>query len=72
MQITAAELKLNLGKYLSIARTRDIFIVEDGQPIALLTHPYPDRVTLLNSFVGIAQAEGRTLDDIKKERLENT
>ena len=71
MQITATELKLNMGKYLSMASTRDIFITKNGRRIARLTNPAPDRVAILDSLVGIAQGEAMTLDDIRKERLEN-
>lgn len=71
MQITATELKQNMGKYLSMASQRDIFITKNGQRIARLTNPAPDRVAMLDSLVGIARSEDVTLDDIKKERLEN-
>ncbi len=70
MQITATELKLNMGKYLSMAAKRDIYITKNGQRIARLTNPSPDRVAMLDSLVGIAGAEDVSLEDIKKERLE--
>ena len=69
MQITATELKLNMGKYLSMASKRDIFITRNGQRVAKLTSPSPDRVAMLDSLVGIASTESVTLDDLKKERL---
>lgn len=72
MQITATEFKLNMGKYLSMASRQDIFITKNGQRIAKLTNPSPDRVAMLDSLVGIAQGADISLDDIKKERLENT
>ncbi len=71
MQITATEFKLNMGKYLSMASKHDIFITKNGQRIAKLTNPSPDRVAMLDSLVGIAQGADISLDDIKKERLEN-
>jgi len=72
MQITATEFKMNMGKYLSMAGKRDIFITKNGQRIAKLTNPSPDRVAMLDSLVGIARTdEDMTLEDIKKERLEN-
>lgn len=70
MQITATELKLNMGKYLSMAAKRDIYITKNGQRIARLTNPSPDRVAMLDSLVGIAGTEDVSLEDIKKERLE--
>ncbi len=72
MQVTATEFKLNMGKYLSMASRHDIFITKNGQRIARLTNPSPDRVAMLDSLVGIARGVDISLDDIKKERLENT
>ena len=72
MQVTATEFKLNMGKYLSMASRHDIFITKNGQRIAKLTNPSPDRVAMLDSLVGIARGTDISLDDIKKERLENT
>ena len=72
MQVTATEFKLNMGKYLSLASRHDIFITKNGRRIAKLTNPSPDRVAMLDSLVGIAQGADISLDDIKKERLENT
>ena len=71
MQITATELKMNMGKYLSMASRQDIFITKNSQRIAKLTNPSPDRVAMLDSLVGIAKAENVSLEDIKRERLDN-
>ena len=71
MQITATELKMNMGKYLSMARTHDIYITKNGRCVARLTNPSPDRVAMLDSLVGIAAAEDISLDDIRKERLDH-
>lgn len=70
MQITATELKMNMGKYLSMASKQDIYITKNGQRIARLTNPMPDRVAILDSLVGIVKDKEITLDDIKRERLE--
>ena len=71
MQITATELKTNMGKYLSMASRRDIYITKNGQRIAKLTNPSPDRIAMLDSLVGIIKDEGLSLDDLKRERLDN-
>ena len=71
MQITATVLKMNMGKYLSMASRQEIFITKNGQRIAKLTSPSPDRVAMLDSLVGIAKAENVSLEDIKRERLDN-
>ena len=70
MQITATEFKMNMGKYLSLASKRDIYITKNGQRIAKLTNPSPDRVAMLDSLVGIAGVEDASLESIKGERLE--
>ena len=71
MQITATELKMNMGKYLSMASRHDIFITKNGQRVAKLTNPSPNRIAMLDSLVGIAKTEDVTLDNIKRERLDN-
>ena len=70
MQVTATEFKMNMGKYLSLASRRDIYITKNGQRIAKLTNPSPDRVAMLDSLVGIARTEDVSLESIKEERLE--
>ena len=70
MQVTATEFKMNMGKYLSLASRRDIYITKNGQRIAKLTNPSPDRVATLDSLVGIARAGGASLETIREERLE--
>ena len=44
MFITATELKTNLGKYLILAETEDIYITRNGKVVAKLSNPYQDRV----------------------------
>ena len=39
MQITATELKLNLGKYLNLVLTEDIWITRNGKIIAKMVNP---------------------------------
>ncbi len=73
MNITATELKANMGKYLLMAGKRDIYITKNGRRIARLTNPQPDRVAMLDSLVGVAGEGGAsvTRDALKRERLEN-
>lgn len=70
MLITATELKNNIGKYLALAATHDIYITKNGKSIAKLTSAAADKIALLDSLVGIVPDENLTLDDIKGERLE--
>jgi len=69
MLITATELKSNIGKYLILAATHDIYITKNGKNIAKLTSATADKVALLDSLVGIVTDESITMDNIKKQRL---
>ena len=72
MSITATELKINLGKYLMLAETEDIYITRNGKVVAKLSNPYQDRVDVAKSLFGILPAD-MTLDEdavhAKKEAL---
>lgn len=68
MSITATELKTNLGKYLLLAETEDIYITKNGKVIAKLTNPYQNRVDIANSLFGILPAD-ITLEEAREERL---
>lgn len=68
MSITATEFKKNLGKYLLLAETVDIFITRNGKVVAKLTNPNQDRVNRAESLFGIL-SDSRTLEESKKERL---
>lgn len=69
MSITATELKKNLGKYLLLAETEDIFITKNGKVIAKLSNPNADRVEMAKSLLGIIPAD-ITLEEAKAERAE--
>ena len=68
MSITATELKENLGKYLKLAATEEIFITKNGKVIAKLTSPYQDLVEAAKSLAGIIPAD-ITLEEAREERL---
>ena len=68
MAITATELKNNLGKYLLLAATEDIFITKNGKVIAKLSNPYQDRVNIAKSLFGILPAD-ITLEEAREEQL---
>ena len=70
MIITATEFKTNLGKYLDIAASQDIFITKNGKNIARLTSPAVNKLALLDDLVGIIP-ESQTMDEdtIREERL---
>ena len=68
MSITATELKNNLGKYLMLAATEDIFITQNGKIVAKLSNPHQDRVDMAKSLFGILPAD-ITLEEAKTERF---
>lgn len=70
MIVTATELKTNLGKYLEIAKQQDVFITKNGKNIARLTSPSVNKLSVLDSLVGIA-TDGSGIDEetIREERL---
>lgn len=68
MSITATELKNNLGKYLILSATEDIFITRNGKIVAKLTNPYQDRVQTAKSLFGILPKDA-DIEESKEERL---
>ena len=68
MSITATELKVNLGKYLLLAETEDIYITRNGKVVAKLTNPYQDRVEVAKSLFGVLSSD-MTVEEAKDERL---
>lgn len=69
MSITATELKQNLGKYLLLSASEDIFITKNGKVVAKLTNPNQSRVDTARSLFGILPENAR-LEDSKAERLD--
>lgn len=68
MSITATELKQNLGKYLLLSASEDIYITKNGKVVAKLTNPNQNRVDTARSLFGILP-ENASLEDAKAERL---
>ena len=57
MTITATEFKTNLGKYLTLSKTQDIYITRNGKVIAKLSNPHEDRLKIADSLIGILPAD---------------
>ena len=68
MSITATELKTNLGKYLMLAETEDIYITRNGKVVAKLSNPYQERVDVAKSLFGVLSND-MTLEEAREERL---
>lgn len=69
MSITATELKLNLGKYLLMAATEDVYITRNGKTVAKLTAPYQNKLDTVNDLFG-SVPDAMTLEEAQKERLD--
>ena len=68
MSITATELKNNLGKYLLLSATEDVFITKNGKVVAKLTNPHQDRVEVAKSLFGILPKDA-DIETARSERL---
>ena len=71
MSITATELKANLGKYLLLAATEDVFITQYGKVVAKLTNPFQNRAEIAESLFGILP-QTMTLEETRETRLNET
>ena len=66
MQITATELKANLGKYLDLAETEDIHITKNGRATVKLSSSNKDRLEIAHSLFGIIPSD-ISLDKARKD-----
>ena len=70
MSITATELKKNLGKYLMLSATEDVFITKNGRVVAKLTNPHQNRVDTAKSLFGVLP-KNADINTARAERLES-
>ena len=69
MQITATEFKLNLGKYLNLVHTEDIWITRNGKMIAKMVNPNVPSVEAISGvLVGKVPADADR-HSLQEERL---
>ena len=68
MAITATELKNNLGKYLELAETEEVYITKNGRLIAKLAPPNQDRLLIAESLLGSLPSD-ISLVEAREERL---
>ena len=69
MSITATELKQNLGRYLLLTATEDVYITKNGKVVAKLSNPNQDRVNMAKSLFGVLPQD-ITLEEAKNERID--
>ena len=67
MSITTTELKNNLGKYLLLSVTEDVYITRNGKVVSKLTNPFQGRVDAAKSLFGVIP-DTVTLEESEKER----
>jgi len=70
MFVTATEFKSNIGKYLSLVASQDIFITKNGKNVAKLSSAKQDKVDIAKSLFGIIPNDDFTLKQAREERLE--
>jgi prevent-host-death family protein len=68
MQISVSELKINVGKYIDMAETQDIFITKNGKQVAKIVSTKIDKVAAMKSIFGAIHAD-TDLDKAKAKRL---
>ncbi len=68
VSITATDLKANLGKYLALAATEDVYITQYGKIVAKLTNPFQSRVEIAESLFGTLP-QTMTLEEAREARL---
>lgn len=68
MVVTSTEFKTNLGKYLDLVGTEDIFITRNGKTVAKVINPH---VSAVDSLLGILSntPSDTTAKDVRESRL---
>ena len=69
MQITATELKLNLGKYLNLVLTEDIWITRNGKIIAKMVNPNIHSVDAISGVLAGKVPADADRHSLREERL---
>ena len=69
MQITATEFKLNLGKYLNLVLTEDIWITRNGKMIAKMVNPNVSSVDAISGVLAGKVPVDTDRHSLREERL---
>ena len=67
-QISISELKANVGKYVAMAGSQDIFITKNGKLLARLTAAKPNKMEAAKALFGLLH-EDIDLAPEREERL---
>lgn len=68
-QVTATELKNNLGKYLKKSEFEDVYITKNGVVVSVLSNPNQSRLQMLDDLRGIIPDTGMTDEELRDERI---
>ena len=71
MTITASELKNNLGKYLDLAQTEDIYITKNGKQIIKIVSTKTRPLAFIDGVFKDVNISDEEIKDMKWERLRN-
>lgn len=71
MVITASELKNNLGKYIDLAETEDIFVTKNGQQKIKISSAKQRPLAFIDGIFKDVSLTDKEIDDLKWERLQN-
>ena len=73
MVVTATRFKANIGQYLDNVSKEDsndaVYITKNGKMVAKLSNPMEDKLSILNSLVGILPKDHISLEDARMERI---
>ena len=69
MQVTATEFKLNLGKYLDLVRSEDIWITKNGKITAKLSNPNVSAVDAISGVLAGKVSADLDRHALREERL---
>ena len=70
MVVTATQFKTSIGHYLdTVSENKNVYITKNGKLIAKLSDPSQDKMSILDSLLGIIPPNHMSLDEIKRERL---
>lgn len=68
MFVTATEFRTNVGKYIEMAKSENIYIIKHGVPLVVLSACDDARKRIIDSLLGAYEYED-DLDDLLDERL---
>ena len=69
MQVTATEFKLNLGKYLDMLLTEDIWVTRNGKTVAKVINPNVSSVDAISGVLSGSAAPEMDRHMMREERL---